>query len=41
MLADAFGAHIPQWVSPASTSLVIAFFFWRSVQEQRLVPAAI
>lgn len=41
MLAEAFGANIPHWVSPASTSCVIAFFFWRSIQEQRLVPEAI
>jgi hypothetical protein len=30
MLIDAFGHHIPQWVSPVATFAVIGFFFWKS-----------
>lgn len=30
MLADAFGAHIPEYVSPLVTVIVIGFFFWKS-----------
>lgn len=33
MLCDAFGLHIPQWVSPVSTILVIGFFFLKSRKE--------
>ena len=39
MLAEAFGAHIPHWVSPLSTTLVVGYFFWRSVSEQDATPA--
>lgn len=31
MLADAFGMHIPSWVSPVSTFAIVGFFFWKSV----------
>ena len=31
MLLHAFGWHIPEWVSPAATFLVVGYFFWRSV----------
>lgn len=37
MLAHSFGAHIPEWVSPLSTSVVILFFFLKS---KRAVPSA-
>ncbi len=30
MLFDAFGVHVPQWVSPVSTFLVIGYFFLKS-----------
>lgn len=30
MLADAFGAHIPEWFSPVVTFMVVAYFFFRS-----------
>ncbi len=30
MLLDAFGAHIPEWLSPVATFIVIGFFFWKS-----------
>ena len=38
MLADAFGAHVPHWLSPAATVLVIVYFFWRSLREQAELP---
>ncbi len=30
MLTDAFGVHIPEWVSPVTTVAVILFFFFKS-----------
>ncbi|MFA6023737.1 MAG: DUF475 domain-containing protein [Candidatus Gracilibacteria bacterium] len=30
MLAHSFGAHIPEWVSPVTTTVVILFFFLKS-----------
>ncbi|MFA6512381.1 MAG: DUF475 domain-containing protein [Patescibacteria group bacterium] len=32
MLLDAFGLHIPQWLSPVVTFVTIGYFFWRSVR---------
>lgn len=36
MMLEAFGAHIPSWVSPVVTFLVVGYFFWRSVMENTL-----
>lgn len=36
MMLEAFGAHIPSWVSPAVTFIVVGYFFWRSVIENTL-----
>lgn len=33
MLADAFGAHIPEYVSPLATFAILGFFFWKSKKE--------
>lgn len=33
MLADSYGAHIPEWVSPIITVGVIAYFFLKSQRE--------
>lgn len=33
MIADGFTKHIPQWVSPVITFVVIGFFVWKSVKE--------
>lgn len=33
MLADSFAIHIPSWLSPAATILIIIYFFWKSKQE--------
>lgn len=30
MVAEAFGAHIPEWLSPVAMFAVIGFFFWKS-----------
>ena len=39
MIADGFGVHVPQWVSPAVTFVAVGFFFVRSLREVRR-PAA-
>jgi len=36
MLADAFGFHIPQWVSPVSTFAVIGFFWKKSAAHAKM-----
>jgi hypothetical protein len=33
MLVDAFGMHVPEWVSPIATFAIIGFFFWKSWRE--------
>jgi hypothetical protein len=33
MLADAFAIHIPTWLSPLITFVVVVFFFWKSKKE--------
>lgn len=30
MLADSFGAHVPEWFSPIATFAILGYFFWRS-----------
>lgn len=30
MMMDAFGFHIPEWLSPISTMIIVAFFFFKS-----------
>jgi hypothetical protein len=39
MVCDAFGVHIPQWVSPAATFAVVGFFFAKSLREIRVKKA--
>jgi hypothetical protein len=41
MITDGFGIHIPQWVSPAATFLVVGFFLLRSLMESRGKPRAL
>lgn len=36
MLADAFGVHIPSWVSPLTTFAVVGFFFWKSLRHNKI-----
>ncbi|MBI2668232.1 DUF475 domain-containing protein [Candidatus Woesearchaeota archaeon] len=33
MIADSFGVHIPEWVSPVVTFGILGYFFWRSKKE--------
>lgn len=33
MLLHAFGFHIPEWVSPVITFIIIGYFFWKSHKE--------
>ncbi len=36
MLLDAFGFHIPHWLSPVVTFTVIGYFWWKSVKHVRM-----
>lgn len=36
MILEAFGAHVQSWVSPLVTIGVVAYFYWRSVDENRV-----
>jgi len=33
MVLDAFGAHIPQWLSPLITAVLVGYFYLRSNME--------
>lgn len=33
MIAEGFGAHVPEWLAPALTFLIIGYFFQKSRQE--------
>jgi len=33
MLGHSFGMHIPEWISPVLTFLIIGYFFWKSYRE--------
>jgi hypothetical protein len=33
MIVDSFGVHVPAWISPAVTFLIIAYFFYISKRE--------
>ena len=35
MIVDSFGVHVPAWISPAVTFLIIAYFFYISKREIR------
>jgi hypothetical protein len=30
MLAHGYGLHLPEWIAPLSTILIVGYFFWRS-----------
>jgi hypothetical protein len=36
MVMHSFGAHIPEYVSPLSTFIIIGYFFWKSKLELKL-----
>lgn len=36
MIAHSFGAHIPEYVSPLSTIIIIGYFFWKSKVHLKL-----
>lgn len=36
MMLEGFGTHIPSWVSPIITVLLVGYFFWKSVVENNL-----
>jgi hypothetical protein len=33
MIADSFGMHIPSWLSPLITFIVVGYFYYRSLRE--------
>lgn len=44
MIVDAFGFHVPSWISPVATFAVVGYFFWKSqidikAMEKALEPA--
>jgi len=40
MLLHAFDFHIPEWLSPAITFVIIGYFFWKSIREIKANPKA-
>ncbi len=41
MIANAFGAHIPEWFSPIVTIVILGFFFLKSKRELAQIEKAI
>lgn len=39
MIIDAFGVHIPAWISPIVTFAVLGYFFWKSKKELSAAPS--
>jgi hypothetical protein len=37
MMLDAFGVHVPSWVSPVMTFVIVGYFGWKSMIELRKV----
>jgi hypothetical protein len=35
MLAHGFGRHVPEWVTPLATFLIVGFFFFKSRWQAR------
>jgi len=35
MIAEAFGAHVPEWLSPVLMFAVIGYFYWRSIKATK------
>lgn len=40
MIAEGFGAHVPEWLAPTLTFLIIGYFFQKSRREILLEPVA-
>lgn len=38
MLLDSFGLHIPSWLSPVATFVIVGYFFWKSVSRPATEP---
>ena len=38
MLADSFGIHVPPWISPCITFVVVVYFFIKSKNHIHLIP---
>jgi len=36
MILDGFGMHIPHWLSPVSTFLIVGLFFWKSYKHAKV-----
>lgn len=35
MLCDGFGIHVPAWLSPVATFIIVGWFFWKSVKNSK------
>lgn len=35
MLIDAFGIHVPQYVSPVTTFIIVGYFLWKSIRANK------
>jgi hypothetical protein len=39
MLGHGFGVHVPEWLAPMCTIVIVGFFFWKSWRHARTLPA--
>jgi hypothetical protein len=37
MLAHGFGVHIPEWLAPVATIVIVGYFLWKSVKHAKKV----
>jgi uncharacterized protein len=40
MTCEAFGLHVPEWISPLATFLIVAFFLWKSILDAKRTDSA-
>lgn len=40
MVGEGFGLHLPEWLSPLATFVIVGLFFWKSVRAARSEDAA-
>ena len=40
MLAHGYGVHVPEWLAPVSTIVIVGYFFWKSLRHARKASAS-
>jgi hypothetical protein len=40
MLAHGYGVHVPEWLAPVSTIVIVGYFFWKSLRHAKKASAS-